>query len=309
MYSADSDEAGMPDTDRLFRSAAFADALQELPGIRLADGAAGAAFIGAQGAQLLSWQGGDGHERLYLSSTTGGAKIHDSAGGEAVAIRGGIPVCFPQFSDRGELVKHGFARNQPWRLAAKSTDSATLALASDTITGRHWPHAFHAELRVALSPGKLRVTLAVVNTGNVPWSFTVALHTYLRVQDIRASRLLGLAGVRYQDATDRCIVKTQDEKELVIAGEVDRVYLEPPRELLLLEEGRPGLRIRQHGFADTVVWNPGPDKARALPDMPDEDWLRMLCVEAACAAAPVSLQPGECWEGGQTLECLEAERA
>ena len=301
MTRADSDDTGLSNTDRLFRSAAFTDALQALPGIRVSDGAAGSAFIGAQGAQLLSWQGGDGRERLYLSPTTGGAIIHDDAGGEAVAIRGGIPVCFPQFSDRGELVKHGFARNQPWRLAARHRHGATLALASDTITARHWPHAFHAELRVALAPGALRVTLAVVNTGNVPWSFTAALHTYLRVENIHATRLLGLDGVRYQDATDACIVKTQDEAALSIPGEVDRVYLEPPAELLLEEDGQPALRILQHGFADTVVWNPGPEKARALRDMPDEDWLRMLCVEAACAAAPVSLAPGECWEGGQTL--------
>jgi glucose-6-phosphate 1-epimerase len=302
MDSAGSDDTGMQGTDRLFRSAAFPDALQQLPGIRLSAGIAGDAFIGAQGAQLLSWQGGDGRERLYLSSTSGGARIDDSlSGGEAAAIRGGIPVCFPQFSDRGDLLKHGFARNQPWRLAARGAQTATLCLASDLITARHWPHAFHAELRVALAPGMLQVTLAVLNTGNAPWSFTAALHTYLRVDDIRAARLAGLQGVQYQDATDGCIVKTQQEQQLAIGGEVDRVYLAPPDALLLHEGGRPVLQISQHGFADTVVWNPGPDKARALPDFPDEDWLRMLCVEAACAAAPVRLEPGQCWEGGQTL--------
>lgn len=301
MFSADTDDTGLPGTDRLFRSAAFADVLQQLPGIRLSDGASGSVFIGAQGAQPLSWQGGDGREWLYLSPLTGGATIADDVGREAAAIRGGIPVCFPQFSDRGAIAKHGFARNQPWRLAARSRDCATLALASDSITARHWPHAFHAELRVRVTPGELRVTLAVVNTGNAAWSFTAALHTYLWIHDIHAVRLLGLEGVRYEDATDGCIVKTQHERELAIPGEVDRVYLAPPRELLLQEDGRPALQIRQHGFADTVVWNPGPDKARALKDMPDEDWLHMLCVEAACASAPVSLQPGECWEGGQTL--------
>jgi glucose-6-phosphate 1-epimerase len=59
--------------------------------------------------------------------------------------------------------------------------------------------------------------------------------------------------------------------------------------------------VSQAGFEDTVVWNPGPDKARALRDFPDEDWLRMICIEAACVAAPVRLLPGEKWCGSQTL--------
>jgi hypothetical protein len=32
------------------------------------------------------------------------------------AIRGGIPICFPQFSDFGPLGQHGFARNRSWEV-------------------------------------------------------------------------------------------------------------------------------------------------------------------------------------------------
>jgi glucose-6-phosphate 1-epimerase len=69
----------------------------------------------------------------------------------------------------------------------------------------------------------------------------------------------------------------------------------------MVEGDRTLLTISQQGFSDTVVWNPGPDRARLLPDMPDEDWLHMVCVEAACASAPVTIAPGASWEGNQRL--------
>ncbi|WP_256373127.1 hypothetical protein [Ramlibacter montanisoli] len=36
--------------------------------------------------------------------------------------------------------------------------------------------------------------------------------------------------------------------------------------------------------------------------MPPQDWLRMLCIEAAVAAQPVQLAPGKTWRGLQRLE-------
>ena len=278
--------------------AAFPDLLDGLPGIRLEGHAAGQAFIAAQGAQVLSWRPVDGRERLYLSAITGGLR-HGAA--EAAAIRGGMPVCLPQFSDRGPLIKHGFARNLPWTLAERSANTLALTLRDDPASLAQWPHPFLATLSVIQEPDSLEVRLSIANTGDQPFAFSTALHTYLRVDDILNTRLLGLQNVCYQDATDHCVVKTQQEAQLAIPGEVDRVYMAPPASLQLVEPGHAPLRISQQGFSDTVVWNPGPDKARSLPDMPDQDWRHMLCVEAACAAAPVTLAAGATWQGSQRL--------
>jgi glucose-6-phosphate 1-epimerase len=278
--------------------ATFPDLLDGFPGIRLAGNNAGPVFIAAQGAQVLSWRPADGRERLYLSATTGGLR---HAGERADPIRGGIPVCLPQFSDRGPLVKHGFARNLPWKLAERSANTLVLTLRDDPASLAQWPHPFLATLTVIQEPDSLEVRLSIANTGDQPFAFSTALHTYLRVDDIRNTRLLGLQNVSYQDATDHCVVKTQEEAQLAITSEVDRVYMASPASLQLLEQGHAPLQISQKGFCDTVVWNPGPDKARTLPDMPDQDWQHMLCVEAACAAAPVTLPAGAVWEGSQRL--------
>lgn len=276
----------------------FPDTLQDLPGIRLDAGAVGQAFVAAQGAQVVSWHAADGIERLYLSPSTGGLTRD---GRKAMPIRGGVPICFPQFSDRGSMVKHGFARNLPWRLDQRAQASLTMTQRDGDASRQHWPHAFEAQLSVRMESGALEILFTVVNTDSVAFSFTTALHTYLRVDDIRQIRLLGLEGVAYQDATDGCKVKTQQEAALSIPAEVDRVYLNPPGIVRMVEQDHSLLTISQQGFCDTVVWNPGPDRARMLADMPDEDWLHMLCVEAACASAAVTLAPGERWEGSQRL--------
>ena len=48
------------------------------------------------------------------------------------AIRGGVPVCFPQFGGFGPLQQHGFARNTAFEVVSGTLDSVTLALRPDT---------------------------------------------------------------------------------------------------------------------------------------------------------------------------------
>jgi glucose-6-phosphate 1-epimerase len=287
----------------------FIEEIHGIPSMRISSGGAHAA-IAAQGAQVLSWVDPLGQERLYLSQQTMGLTSLRDKNAAGPAIRGGVPVCFPQFSDRGSLMKHGFARIRLWDHVKAKESSASNAkgpsavlfrFGDDESTRSQWPHRFDAQLLAEVGAGSLQVRFEVQNTGEAPFSFTVALHTYLRVKDIRQVSLLGLQGVAFEDATKGMIKAVQQEEPLRIAEEIDRVYLNPPQKLALHEGDAQSLLIEQEGFTDTVVWNPGPEKASALADFPDDDWLRMLCVEAACAAKPVCLQPGERWAGSQVL--------
>jgi hypothetical protein len=52
------------------------------------------------------------------------------------AIRGGVPVCFPQFGALGPLGQHGFARNTAFELVEADATSATLVRAECVWGGR-----------------------------------------------------------------------------------------------------------------------------------------------------------------------------
>lgn len=244
-----------------------------------------------QGGQVLSWQPEAAPEQLYCSPT--------AVFVPGKAVRGGVPVCFPQFGKQGPLPAHGFARTQPWQLlmAEQGVDDAlcALRLEDNEATRKTWPHAFALELTVRIAGRRIDIELACENTGTEAFEFSTALHTYLRLDDLVDARLHGLQGLSYLDSLSG---KTQVEMQeaLRVNAEVDRVYAHAIRALLLREPKR-ALRIEQEEFADVVVWNPW----GAMADMPDDDYHQMLCVEAARINRPVKLEPGEEWAGRQIL--------
>ena len=252
-------------------------------------------LVALQGAQVLSWVS-QGRERLFLSPNN----LWDGKS----AIRGGVPVCFPQFNQRGTLPKHGFARNMAWQAgeAVASGDAAhidfTLSTNADTLA--IWQQAFVAQLRVALAPGQLTLTLTVNNTEvQNDLLFTGALHTYLAVDDIDLTELRGLGGRPEWDAV--ADVHGVADEALYFDGEFDRVY-DAAANPLHLQDGSSTLQIEQSSsWANSVVWNPGEGKCAALADMPAQGFARMLCVEAAQVFDPIAIPAGGQWVGWQRL--------
>jgi glucose-6-phosphate 1-epimerase len=265
--------------------------------VTLHTSAGDAATVSLHGAQLLSWIPAGGEEQIYASP------ISRPATGKAV--RGGVPICFPQFSERGPLPKHGFVRNRRWQLVAAPAAPAPVVEArfqlDSTMTIARWRHAFCLVLLVRLGPGWLEVHLQAANAERTPYEFTAALHTYLAMTDVRTARLHGLHGVTYQDNLANLQEEREGQQALSFGEEIDRVYLQAAQPLQLYG-GSSLRRIVQQGFPDVVVWNPGPQKAARLGDMPAEDWTRMLCIEAAAVGVPVQLAPGKTWRGMQRIE-------
>ena len=270
-----------------------------LPAYRLHGPQGATAIVTQQGAQLLSWIPAGGEECLYLSEKA------DYTG--KTAIRGGVPVCFPQFSSQGNLPKHGLVRCESWQWLDQQADassiSVTLGLSDSEATRQVWAHRFAIKLAVRLSAHQVEIALDVENTGEQKFIFTAALHTYLRVGDIGGVRIAGLKGAGYRDAADGNVETTQADVLLKIDGEVDRVYHLAPKLLTVCEHKRE-VAIQSQGFAETVVWNPGPARCAELIDMPAGDYCHMICIEAACADSSIQLMPGQCWSGSQRLSQL-----
>ena len=260
------------------------------------DGARAEVYL--HGAHVTSWiPAGEQTDRLFVS---GRSNFRADA-----PIRGGIPVCFPQFASQGPLPAHGFARVSRWDMVdAHRTDAgaarAILRLRDTAATRALWPHAFVAELCVTVTGRMFDVLLSIENSGDAPFSFTGALHTYLRVADVGDVAVRGLQGARYYDKVEKRDNELEIAPELRVDRPLDRIYYTAPENLAMFERDH-GVAIRASGFADTVVWNPGEAGGAGIADLEAGGYARMVCVEAAAARRPISVAAGEFWRGGQML--------
>lgn len=264
------------------------------PALRILGEGGAEATVLRHGGHVVSFRPAGGEELLYLSpdATTAGGR----------AVRGGVPIIFPRFDERGPaspVPRHGFARTAEFELTATGGGRARLTLRDDAGTRGCFPYAFALHLDVAVSAQALRLGLRVENLGVDPFSFTCALHTYLRISDVDAVTVEGLGGRRYEDKAAGGVSAVEASEVLRIAGEVDRVYADVER-LRLCDAGR-AVAITQRGFEDGVVWNPGPVLAAGMGDLPDSGYRQMLCLEAARIFSPVTLQPGASFDASQVL--------
>jgi glucose-6-phosphate 1-epimerase len=262
-----------------------------------ADGASADIYL--HGAHVTSWRPApDGDERLFLSAR--------SEFGDTAAIRGGIPVIFPQFATEGPLPRHGFARTSLWSLQSMEQDDdgdafATFKLTDSAATHATWAAEFCLTLTVRVAGARLQLALGVENTGASPFSFAAALHTYLRVRDAERAEVVGLQGARYRESSAPTLLHVDDERAVRVTGPLDRVYVNAPRSVTLHEPER-SLSVAMMDFTDIVLWNPGAETARGLADMEPYGERAMMCIEAAVVQRPIALASGGRWSGTQTLD-------
>lgn len=253
------------------------------------------------GATVTSWKI-MGQELLYLSPKAVFAP--------GKAIRGGIPVVFPQFGP-GMLPQHGFARNSTWQLGETNVVKATGDISTSFIledspaTRAIYPHHFRLTLTVMLKPTALSMQLRVENRNadmrSMP--FTTLLHTYLQVEDVLKTTVRGLQNRQYVDQVDGKKIKEDRSEAVIFRGEVDRMYIQGAASPVRLNDGgNCELMVKTTGFEDFVIWNPADtEKTRGMTDLAEGDWKKFVCIEAGQVIEPVVLAAGAAWEGAQGI--------
>lgn len=210
-------------------------------------------------------------------------------------LRGGIPVCWPWFGPVRQP-GHGFARISTWqvesaRAEADGSNTVSFSLESTPETLKAWPHKFKCVLTLRAG-AKLDVSLKVFNTGDAPFSFTGALHTYIPVSKITDVKVSGLEGVEFTNALDG--TKHVQKGPVEFGVEIDRLYF-PTTSACVIEDAGWGRKVKvdRSGSRSAVVWNPWIEKSRRMPDFGDEEYWGMLCLESANAGGDVvAVEPG-----------------
>lgn len=123
-------------------------------------------------------------------------------------------------------------------------------------------------------------------------------------QDISSVKITGLDGASYIDKVDAKKEKTQSA-EVKIAGEVDRVYTPtggPSAPVQIVQGGKTVFTVIRDNLNDVVVWNPWSEKAAGMGDFaPKDGYKKMVCVEAGSVREWQTLEPGDAFEGAQTI--------
>ncbi|XP_065910494.1 uncharacterized protein [Dysidea avara] len=259
--------------------------------------------VNLHGATLTSWVA-EGADMIFVSEKA----VYDNK----KAIRGGVPVIFPQFGAWELGPQHGFARISQWKVQQdpikhdNGSVSAVFRLCDNEDTRKMWNHKFQVDYRIILWKNKLQFSLQVDNKGDQPFTFTTLLHTYFRLPDVSKTTISGLSNLEYIDKVANGERKTEQSGLLTVNCFTDRVYLKAslPHDITNVGGNQKTVHVTKDNFPDTVVWNPWADKAAGMSDFGNDEYHNMVCVEAGYVSESASLPVGQSFHASQVLEVL-----
>lgn len=246
------------------------------------------ARIFLQGAQIEFFQPKGQAPLLWVSS----AEDYQTGQG----LRGGIPVCWPWFGmkETPGWPQHGFARTRLWELTWVAIKDPCVELKFSLNIAdedkQYWPHDTKVDMFFTLND-TLTVSLINTNLSSYPVSFTQALHSYFPVADITKLKANGFEGAQYIEFGEGPFKQQGDE--VLFNKETDRVYTNLS-DIQELNTPQGTIEVSRENSGSAVLWNPWIDKSVWLSRFNAEDYLSMVCLEAANVLEDaVTLAPNE----------------
>jgi glucose-6-phosphate 1-epimerase len=250
------------------------------------------------GATVVSFVPSGKHEVLFLSNI---AKMDGTK-----AIRGGIPLVFPQFGrPDSSMPQHGFLRTNLWTVVGgepyDTEEAAGLTLTLPLKQAVHsrggkWSldeTAFDCVVffHVQVTASSLVTTLTIDNTGSNPFDFQTLQHTYLKVENALDPKKCNVTGLQRYECEDKITDETYNlgPEPVIIDCNVDRIYTNKEKKNLGVKVqtgAETSVQVEATGTVDGqpiaisgVVWNPHEEKAKEMSDFGDEQYKEMICVE------------------------------
>ena len=233
---------------------------------------------------------------------------------EGKAIRGGIPLCFPWFGPHpADKTKpqHGFARLQYWDvMSVKEINEETIAielgLQQSEASLQLWPYHFSATAKFIIGKS-LELKLTVANTGNEPFEYSDALHTYFNISNIDSIAVEGLQNATYYDAFGTEL-KTQQSQLLYFNSETNRRYVNTAANCIIHDkEYNRKTSVEKTGSKVTVVWNPAEATTKTIGDIVPDGYKTFVCVEPTNAYPGINmitLAPGQSHTLSTTIKLM-----
>ena len=255
--------------------------------------------VSLHGATVTSWRQ-KGEEVLFLSSKA----VFDNK----KAIRGGIPICFPQFGPWEFGPQHGFARTTRWSVyhpptsLDEGTITAILELSDNEQTRAAWDYEFTLLYSITLTHSSLELKIGVENGCLKPFDFTLLLHPYFSVSNVDAVSISGFENSQFFDKNKDSARVSQTQNEVKITSATDKIFQNVigPHALLDPNKNRV-IVIHKENFPDTVVWNPWVEGAKKMSDFGDDEFAHMVCVEPGFVSNRVCLEPFREFNASMTL--------
>lgn len=256
------------------------------------------AKIFLQGAQLTEFTPAGKGNLIWVSA--------DEDYLEGKAVRGGIPICWPWFGVHSDpdWPIHGVARKLMWRAEEVHENDdgiiIKLSLPMSLVDETYWPHKSRLEVEFHLTE-QLRVSLTNTNLGESAFTLTQALHTYFPTPNIEATNVDGLQGSKFIEFGEGPF----DQNEVIgFARETDMVYTQTaPVQIIKTPAG--DIEVGRENSSSCVLWNPWIEKSKRLSNFRDDEYLTMLCLEAANVMDDAAtVEPGQSHTLTTTLRWL-----